>query len=145
MSEKNQRHWLDLRHGHVETSDESDPRTRANYYEARPERYQEVQVAPLDAIVIDRADLPEVEPRGDGDPERFTIDGEPYWRHANIDSPDEIDRDVRRRLAWALFLREHPPEDPQVVEMKRDLAAHGPLPGGLAEFLVEAGWRKGAK
>lgn len=91
MSE--QRHWLDLRHGHVESSDDASPATEHSYYEARPERYAEVKVVPLDAI----GPLPEVEVDGP----HYVRSGSWSWDADGSDAPTFDD--VRAILAGALW------------------------------------------
>jgi hypothetical protein len=89
--------------GHVYTS--------SNPQAVVPPGWTEVQVAPLDAIVIRREELPEVEVKdgwatanGGEDPYSARLDANPGWPwHYGINA-----------LAVSLYLREHPPVDPEV-------------------------------
>jgi hypothetical protein len=129
----------------------------ADRYPGSP-HYTEVQVAPLDAIVIRREELPEVGVKdgwatanGGEDPYSARLDANPGWPwHYGINA-----------LAVSLYLREHPPIDPEVErqveavgrEIDSALVAVGlgAYPMGtnqrheLARRLVESGVQKVAQ
>jgi hypothetical protein len=101
----------------------------------------EVQVAPLDAIVIRREDLPEVKVDEDGD---VGVGG--YWRSRDTD-PGHVEASARALLAIARYLREHPPVDPEVERQVKALtdALEAAQPAhdlvAMARLLVENGVR----
>lgn len=98
----------------------------------------EVKVVPLDAVVINRADLRGVQEiagkvRAYPDAEDYTV-GTHGWHEAQ----------AREHLSLAEHLRANPPVDEaQVNEMRRDLRELESS-WGLPEHLVKKGWRKEA-
>ena len=86
----------------------------AALYEADP-TYTEVQVVPIDAIVIRRDELPEVHPEGHGS---VTIGGHIYGTAYGY---REHRGAALRMLALIEYLREHPPVDEAQVDALRDI------------------------
>jgi hypothetical protein len=108
------------------------------------QRHTEVQVAPLDAIVIERADLPAIERKSDG---RYRFDTGIDWTlDPDDDTAERAYVGALEHLALCEYLREHPPVDEaQVDEAKRDLflwIADEKRRSAVAQGLVKAGWRK---
>ena len=102
--------------------------------------YPEVQVVPLDAIVIRREELPGVTGSVTG-PDHLNAGGvhfDPSW------SPEDARDMALRYLAAEAYLREHPPV---AAALKSDLEAafHAGEYGAtkVAAFLAERGWTKG--
>jgi len=100
----------------------------------------EVQVVPLDAIVIRREELPGVTGSVTG-PDHLNAGGvhfDPSW------SPEDARDMALRYLAAEAYLREHPPV---AAALKSDLEAafHAGEYGAtkVAAFLAERGWTKG--
>lgn len=107
-------------------------------FEADPD-WTEVQVAPLDAIVIRREELPEVSTDSSGD----------VWAMGICyDSSNAARTDARRLLAVAEYLDANPPVDPEQVEaLAKDLSrvvefgTTTPY-ADAAERPIRAGWSK---
>lgn len=76
----------------------------------------EVQVVPLDAIVIRREDLPEVEVLS-----TFTRTEGASFNHKGRLTAEDFDRMARGNLALAAHLRENPPVDERAVDDLQDL------------------------
>ena|SRR5690606_26364480 len=142
MSENKRRYFL--QGDYVYNPD--NPVAIAHYAQAG---YTEVQVVPLDAIVIRRDELPEVE-------ERDEPSG-PYLCAAGVWAQDDgyethMDRAVAQ-VAIAVYRQEHPPVDEGQVDALRDilLSTRKPADGrpveeqyrDVARRLVERGVRVG--
>jgi len=112
----------------------------------------EVQVVPLDAIVIRRDELPEVRPatedqRASARPLVLTRRGDALHRYiTNDDTVESFRAKAAMYLALAEHLREHPPVDETQVKALRDLRdewydLNESDTGDLFEFLVRKGVR----
>lgn len=128
-------------------SSESQSRLAADPY------YTEVQVVPVDAIVIRDEQLTTFEAE--------TVDGRTYWNQPGLmgssheDSRDAraLEHEARLLLAKAKYLREHPPVDEEQVKAVADLISEAvdsgisvnATDGSLERFLVERGVRVEAK
>lgn len=101
--------------------------------------WTEFRATPLDAIVIDPADLPEVTPDGD----EITVGQVSVWGR---EDPADVERVARDFLAAARYLREHQPLDPQVQALVDDLdTIDGDTTADLAAALIARGWTKGGR
>lgn len=87
---------------------------RTNASRAVPPEYEEVQVVPLDAIVIPREELPEVKVVG-GNHVAASGGGDSYQIRLNS-NPDWSWHRALNALAVSLYLREHPPVDEAQVK-----------------------------
>ena len=119
-------------------------------FEARPDEYTEVQVVPLDAIVIRREELPEVKPGESEESLRADVggtegDGTWIWPDSWRDPAAESWAHALEYLALAVHLRENPPVDEAQVKALAELLDSDPgedaLESGdtdaLARFLVD--------
>ena len=119
-----------------------------------PEEYTEVQVVPLDAIVIPRDELPEVRPatedqRASARPLVLTRRGDALHRYiTNDDTVESFRAKAAMYLALAEHLREHPPVDEEQVASLFEVLTEEWFPGDdgerastLARRLVERGVR----
>lgn len=104
-------------------------------------RWEEVRWAPADAIVIDRADLPEVLVH-DTKPNVAVIEGQVYGL-THVEGYTDHRGAMLRRLALMEYLREHPPVDEAAVKTARiallDVGVTGA--GEVARRLVRDGYR----
>lgn len=109
--------------GEVFREDASGPFVRAFDVSGNP-KYTEVQVAPIDAIVIRRGELPEVHANtGVADLE---VDGHTFDHFESVEAAEDY---LHAVAAIVQHLREHPPvDDAQVQALRRVIAD---------DFLVE--------
>jgi hypothetical protein len=129
--------------------------TRATFLAAVASEF-EVQVVPLDAIVIERADLPKVEPESSVAPLRVPLPDE-FWstdidgpiRSVGPNSPNGKPEWHRARglahLALAEYLREHPPVDEAQVAALATVLREATVRGDFDHYarqLIRAGWSK---
>lgn len=112
------------------------------------ERYTEVKVVPLDAVVID-GPLPEVTAREDGTAHytHATFNGTTYGPPvyaAGTENADAVHAQGLARIALARHLREHPPVDEAQVKALADVLREETVytqPGVVARRLVKRGVR----
>jgi len=125
--------------------------TTGDYLEANP-NYTEVQVVPLDAIVIRRDELPEVETHETAHGDTVWVyGGDAFDRDADNRTAEAMRDGALRLLARAEYVREHPPVDEEQVDALRDilLSTRNPADGrpieeqyrDVARRLVERGVR----
>ena len=147
MSERKRRYFQDESGGVFYATI---PDTVADYENDRT--MTEVQVVPLDAIVIRRDELPEVRPatedqRASARPLVLTRRGDALHRYiTNDDTVESFRAKAAMYLALAEHLREHPPVDETQVKALRDLRdewydLNESDTGDLFEFLVRKGVR----
>jgi hypothetical protein len=133
------------------------PPERHNYERHGMAGFTEVRVVPLDSVVIDRSELPEVEHDVDGTfarvADRQGTFGPPVRMPSNPTehTADAIYAQGLARLAIAAYLREHPPVDEAQVKALaddiRDATNEERLVADvdreIARHLIAQGWTNG--
>jgi hypothetical protein len=100
----------------------------------------------LNVLVIERADLPEIEHGTDDDRDYLVVGASRWPLHLAAKQAEGIRRDALENLALAEYLREHPPVDEvQVSALGQFLGENFDgikSPRTMAEALIKAGWSK---
>jgi hypothetical protein len=94
--------------------------------------WTEVQVVPLDAIVIERADLPAVTVGRLG----LSVGGDEGGWDANAD-PEQWHANALQALALREYIREHPPVVPDVEVLAREVQLLGGFSYGESKSIAQ--------